>query len=80
MGRGGCRAFQTVGIGGRVISINYGRRHLLWVGGRGCPNVMVELVFYFRFLNFARGSRDEYKYKRNYAKFNSCTLYLNRAT
>ena len=43
MGRGGCRAFQTVGIGGRVISINYGRRHLLWVGGRGLSQALHRL-------------------------------------
>ena len=43
MGGGGCRAFQTVGIGGRVISINYGRRHLLWVGGRGLSQALHRL-------------------------------------
>ena len=42
-GGGGCRAFQTVGIGGRVISINYGRRHLLWVGGRGLSQALHRL-------------------------------------
>ena len=43
MGGGGCRAFQTVGIGGWVISINYGRRHLLWVGGRGLSQALHRL-------------------------------------
>ena len=43
MGGGGCRAFQTVGIGGRVININYGRRHLLWVGGRGLSQALHRL-------------------------------------
>ena len=42
-GGGGCGAFQTVGIGGRVISINYGRRHLLWVGGRGVRQALHRL-------------------------------------